>query len=141
MFPYHFKNIHVNPLREKLSLPANDLNSYRPIYNLSFIYKVLENPVTCLNVHLNCNHLSNVFQSAYKQFHSTEIALLKIHNDVLLNIDIGKFTPLKLLDLFADFDNFDYSVLLNRLSHWDGISGAALTLTRSFLRNRSQSIK
>ena len=30
--------------------------------------------------------MSSVLQSAYKQFHSTETALLKVHNDVILNI-------------------------------------------------------
>ena len=64
---------------------------YRPISNLTFISKLLENVVSNrFNVYSDCNHLSNVFQSAYKQFHSTETALLKIHNDILLNIDTGK---------------------------------------------------
>jgi len=30
----------------------------------------------------------------------------------------GKVTALTLLDLYAAFDNSDYSVLLDRLSHW-----------------------
>ena len=50
---------------KKPSLPVNDLSSYRPISNLSFISKVLEKAVSCrLNVHLNCNNTSNVFKSA-----------------------------------------------------------------------------
>jgi len=35
MFPSHFKNADVIPLLKKPSLPANDLNSCKPIYNLS----------------------------------------------------------------------------------------------------------
>ena len=66
--------------------------------------------------YLNCNHLSNVFRSAYKQFHSTETTLLKVHNDISLNMDIGKVTALTLLDLSAAFDTIDYSVPLDRLS-------------------------
>ena len=38
--------------------------------------------------------MSNVLQSAYKQFHSTETALLKVHSDVTLNMDKGKVTSL-----------------------------------------------
>jgi len=84
------------------------------IYNLSF---VLEKAVSCrLNFHLHTNHLSNVFQSAYKQFHSTETTLLKVHNDIALNMDTGKVTALTLLDLSAAFDTIDYSILLDRLS-------------------------
>ena len=41
------------------------------------------------------NGLSNVSQSAYKQFHSTETALLKVQiNDINLNIDNGKVTAM-----------------------------------------------
>ena len=36
------------------------------------------------------NDLCNVSQAAYKQFHSTETALLNVHNDMNLNIDNGK---------------------------------------------------
>ena len=73
--------------------------------------------ISCrLNVHLNCNHPSNVFQSAYKQFHSTETTLIKVHNDISLNMDIGKVTALTLLDLSAAFDTIDYLVLLDHLS-------------------------
>ena len=115
MFPFHFKHAHVIPLLKKSSSREN---SYRPISNLSLISKVLEKVVSrLLNVHLNCNHhMSNVFQSAYKQFHSTEIALLKVYNDIPLNMDTGKVTALTLLDLSAAFDTIDYSVLLDRLS-------------------------
>jgi len=61
------------------------------------------------------------FQSAYKQFYSTETALLKVHNDIALNVDTGKVKILTLLDLSAAFDTIDYSVLLDRLSDWYGI--------------------
>ncbi|KAK2153433.1 hypothetical protein LSH36_297g02012, partial [Paralvinella palmiformis] len=71
--------------------------------------------------HLNYNHLSNVFQSAYKQFNSTKTTLLKVHKDIALNMDTGKVTTLTLLDLSATFDTIDYSVLLDRLSDWYGI--------------------
>ena len=60
-------------------LPANDLNSYRPNFDLSFISKILEKAVSCcFNVQLNHNHLSNVFHSVYKQIHSVETVLLKV---------------------------------------------------------------
>ena len=56
------------------------------------------------------------FQTGYKQFHSTETSLLKVHNDVALNTDTGKVTALTLLDLSAAFDTIGYSVLLDCLS-------------------------
>jgi len=81
------------------------------------------------------------FQSAYKQFHSTKTALLKVQNDIALNMDTGKITAVTLLDLSAAFDTIDYSILLDRLSDWYGISGTALTWIWSFLINGFQSIK
>ena len=62
--------------------------------------------------------MSNVLQSAYKQFHSTVTALLKVHNDVTLNVDKGKVTALILLDLFAAFDTIDHNILIKCLSQW-----------------------
>jgi len=41
VFPSPFKHPRVNPLLKKLSLPTNDLNSYRPTSNISLISKVL----------------------------------------------------------------------------------------------------
>ena len=51
-----------------------------------------------LRSHIYINGLSNMSQSAYKQFHSTETALLKAHNDINLNTDNGKITALTLFD-------------------------------------------
>ena len=88
LFPEDFKCAHVNPILKKTTLSKEDLNSYRPISNLSFISKILEKVVANrLTSHININGLTNVSQSAYKQFHSTETALLKVHNDINLNID------------------------------------------------------
>ena len=53
-------------------------------------------------MHSNCNHLS-----AYKQFHCTDTALLKVHNEIALNMDREKVTALTLLDLSAVFDKID----------------------------------
>ena len=78
VIPSNIKHVHLNLLRNKPSLQTIGLTRYRPISNLCFISKILEKVVSsCLNVYLNCNHLSNVFQSAYKQ-----TGLLNVHNDI-----------------------------------------------------------
>ena len=58
--------------------------------------------------------MSNVSQSAYKQFHSTETALLKVHNFVTLNKDNGKVTVFTMLDISAAFDTIDHNILIKR---------------------------
>ena len=76
---------HVNPVLKKPTMPKEELNSYIPISNLSFISKIFEKVVANrLRSHIYKNGLSNVSQSAYKQFHSTETALLKVHNDITM---------------------------------------------------------
>ena len=93
-----------------------------------------------LHEHIYNHHLSNDLQSAYKRFHSPETALLKIHNDIVDNMDNGKVTALTLLDLSAAFDTIDHLILLQRLHRYFGISGPALRWFKSYFSDRYQSI-
>ena len=104
-FPTHFKSALVSPLLKKPTLNRDDMKNYQPVSNLSFLSNILEKLVTSrLNSHINSSHTSNDYQSAYRKFHSTETALLKIHNDILSSMDDGRVTALTLLDLSAAFD-------------------------------------
>ena len=103
--PPDFKQALVTPLIKKKTLCRNEFKNYRPISNLSFLSKILEKIVAKrLNAHIEEHLLSNHVQSSYKRFHSTETALLKIHNDIICNMDNGKVTALTLLDLSAALD-------------------------------------
>ena len=130
-----------DPLIKKQTLCKSDLRNYRPISNLSFLSKILEKVVANrLHGHIYDHHLSNDLQSAYKRFHSTKTVLLKIHNDIVDNMDNDKVTALTLLDLSAAFDTIDHSILLQRLHRYFRISGPALRWFKSFLSDRYQSI-
>ena len=112
------------------------------ISNLSFISKVLEKVVVSrLRSYIESKCMSNVLQSAYKQFHSTGTDLLKVHNDVTLNIDKGKVTALILFALSAAFDTIEHNVLIKRLSMLYGISGTATSWFLSCLIDRYQIVK
>jgi hypothetical protein len=131
----------VKPLLKKYSLPRDDLASYRPISNLNFVSKTLERIIhNRLNDHLQSFPSICPFQSAYRKFHSTETALLRIQNDLLLAMNKQKLSALVLLDLSAAFDTIDHNILLARLSSTFGISGSALSLLSSYLLDRSQSV-
>jgi hypothetical protein len=115
-FPTSFKNANVSPLLKKNNLAKNEMKNYRPVSNLSFISKILEKVVAKRVIsHVQESKAANSFQSAYRKFHSTETALLKIHSDLLTSMDEGRVTALTLLDLSAAFDTIDHAILLNRL--------------------------
>ena len=141
VFPQTFKTAIVTPLLKKPSLDPNELKNYRPVSNLCFISKILEKLVLSqLSSYLTSNNLHNPLQSAYRPGHSTETALLKVVNDLLLSLDNGNVSLLALLDLSAAFDTIDHSILLHRLEHDFGVSGTALQWFSSYLTNRFQSV-
>ena len=56
---------------------------------------------------LDIAHRSRIFiilQSAYRRFHSTESAVLVVHNDIIRAIDEGHVVALALLDLSSAFE-------------------------------------
>ena len=79
-------------------------------------------------------------QSAYRPCHCTEIALLRINNDLLRATDQHQDVVLILLDMTVAFDTIDHQILLDRLSKRYGICGAALSWFASYLDGRSQRV-
>ena len=74
----------ISPLLKKPTLDKEELSSYRPISNLSLISKITERVVKSrLMHHLTSNSLLNSHQSAYCKHHSTETALLYIHDHLV----------------------------------------------------------
>ncbi len=72
------------------------------------------------------NYIYEEFQSGFMPCHSTEIALVKITNDLLLASDQGCISLLVLLDLSAAFDTIDHDILIDRLQNYTAIQGQAL---------------
>ena len=140
--PDHFKSSLVLPHLKKANLDKEELGSYRPISNLSFLSKLTERIVkTRLTNHLSSNGLLNAFQSAYTKFHSTESTLLAVNDHIINAISEQKVTALCLLDLSAAFDTIDHSILIERLSSWFGLNGAVLSWVQSYLTSRSFRVK
>ena len=116
------------------------LKNFRPVSNLSFISKLIEKVVVSrFDDHLVSNGLDENVQSAYKRFHSTETALIRVQNDLLMSIDEAGGVILVLLDLSAAFDTIDHNILLNRMFSL-GVRGSALEWFKSYLSNRKQSV-
>ena len=112
--------------------------NFRPVSNLSFVSKLTESAVyNQTHSHICMNNLYPANQSSYRKNYSTETALLRVKNDILLNMNKQHVTLLVLLDLSAAFDTVDHNVLLSRLHSKFGISGTALEWFRSYLNGRS----
>ena len=110
--------------------------------NLNTIGKILERlALSRLFPHISKSPSFSPLQSAYRKFHSTETALLKLTNDIMESIDSGKITILTALDMSAAFDTLDHITLLHRLQHTFGLSGYAISWIRSYLTDRSSFVK
>ena len=129
----------MTTLLKKSTLNLEVMKNYRPVSNLPFVSKVLERVVLrrLLN-HLDVTNQHEPHQSAYCPLHSTETALVRVYNDILLSLDQQKAVSLVLLDLSAAFDTIDHKILLDRLSDI-GVQGMAPKWFQSYLQNRHQS--
>ena len=83
VFPSKFKLAQISPLLKKPGLSKSDPSNFRPISNLNTIGKILERlALARLLPHLSISPSFPPLQSAYRKFHSTETALLKLTNDI-----------------------------------------------------------
>jgi Reverse transcriptase (RNA-dependent DNA polymerase) len=104
----------------------------------SFLSKLTERVVKLrLTEYLSSNNLLNSFQSAYIKQHSTETALLSVHEHTIKAMSHQQITCLTPLDLSAAFDTIDHNILLERLSAWFCITSTAFSWVKSYLFNRS----
>jgi len=124
-------------------MDSADPTSYRPISNLSVLSKLLELLVSQqLVAYLKDNDLLPDRQSAYRAYHSTETAVLRVLSDILLALDSGDIAVLTLLDLSAAFDSVDHATLLQRLRTSYGLGGGSvLAWYASYLSNRTQCVR
>ena len=65
------------------------------------------------------------FQSAYRACCSTETLLLRLHNDILHNMENQCITSVVAIDLSAAFDTVENSILMDVLKARFGMTGCA----------------
>ena len=97
------------PLK-KTSVPST-VSNFRPIALLSFLSKVLEKIIhSQISEYLKTHKLLDPLQTSFRQYHSTQTALLKLMEDIRTGIDSKK----KLLTILL---LFDFSKTFDKISH------------------------
>ena len=115
--------------------------NFRPIGNLPFVSKLAERAAADqLTQHVVDQGLECELQSAYNKHYSTETALLKVKNDLLMSMNNQRLTLLVLLDLSPTFDTVCHKILVDRLHSKFRVSGIALERLRSYLSKCSQRV-
>ena len=79
-----------------------------------------------MHAYMMTNAIYLELQSSYHRFHSTETALLKVTNDILMKMNSQEVRVLVMLDLSAAFDTVTHGILISRLHEEVGVSGLAL---------------
>ena len=122
----------VRPRLKKTNLYPEDMDSYRPISNLTFLSKTVERVVAIRFVeHAELHGLLPHHQSAYRFIlYSTETA---VHNSIVRTIDSGKLCALVLLDLSAAFDTVDHPIMLQVLHDGFCVKDTALKWLESYV--------
>ena len=138
--PENWKLALILLILKKLDLKLIHAN-FRPVSNLLFISKTAEK-VGIPEILSHCSKHAPLpnNQSSYREYHSTETALLKFQNDILLSMDKQEVTLLVLLDLSTAFDTVDHMVLVDFLENDFGINNLALSLIKLFLCGRKQRV-
>ena len=138
IFQQCLKSALVTPILKKKCLDHNDLNNYRPVSNLCFIAKILEKLVLSkVYAYLNSHNLYNTCQSSYRPGHSTETALLKDVDGLVLYLNKGNISGLVLPDFYSAFDTIDHTILVHRLYTNFGFTEAVLQWFSSYLTDRT----
>ncbi len=110
--PHQFKHAVVKPVLKKPNPDPSLFQNYRPISKLPFLAKLLEKTVAeQLTAVLDNQLLYDTYQSGYRKLHSTEMALVKVTNDILMAADDGRCTLMVLLDLSCAFNTVDHEIL------------------------------
>ena len=113
-------------------------SNYRPISLLSNINKIYEKIIykrlySFLNLH-NCIY---DLQFGFREYHSTNHALLSLTENIREALDSNSFACGIFIDLQKAFDTVDHTILLQKL-HFYGIRGLANNWFKSYLTKRKQ---
>ena len=132
----------ITPVLKKPSLSKEELKNYRPVSNTRYMGKLIETAVSNqLTAHVETNQLMDIHQSAYRAKHSTETALVFVHDFICRELDNQQAVFVITLDLSAAFDTVDHTLLLDVFQQRYGVSGSVLAWFESYLQHRRYHVR
>ena len=136
VFPNKWKTARVSPLFKDGS--HDKRCNYRPISVLPVFSKLLEKHVArSFMDYLVKNGLLYDQQSAFRQGHSTESALIKLTDQILFDLDQDKVTGVVSVDFKKAFDLVDHQLLLTKLRLYR-LGDSTLSWFQSYITDRHQ---
>ncbi len=137
--PDSWKMALITPIHKSGS--RTSVTNYRPISITSCCSRILERIVNRrILSYLNENNLLKESQHGFYPGKSTDTALLNFYDFVTESIDKGQIVDAVFFDYSKAFDSVPHPILLSRLEGC-GVEGNLLLWIKSFLSNRSQSVK
>ena len=119
----------------------NEENNFRPLSVIGHLAKLVEKAVQLQLVdYLHTHKFISIDQFAYLKFHSTQLSLHRLIDDILENVNENEKTALCFLDIRKCFDTIDHKILLTKLQKY-GIRNVELKWFESYLKERKQIVE
>ncbi len=114
------------------------VDNCRPISLLSTLNKIMEKCMYKTVIQfLNKYKILYKYQFGCRENHSTTMALTEIDDNILKDLENGKYVAGGYLDLGKAFDTVNHNILLSKLEHY-GIRGLGFQWLESYISNRQQ---
>ena len=139
IYPSQLKLSLVKPLFKNGN--KTQFNNYRPISLLPSLSKIFEYVIFDQLLHYYIeNNLLSMEQYGFRPGHSTELAVARLVDHLISQMD-NYCTPTNVyIDLSKAFDTLNHNILLSKLQYY-GITGCPNDLLCSYLSGRSQYVE
>ncbi len=136
-FPSKWKSVKVTPIYKGCG-SKEDMNNYRPISVLSLLSKLMGKHVHhSLYSYLTEKKFLHQLQSGSRKWHSTQTALIRVVDQLLVDLDQNNVNGLIFIDYKKAFDLIDHNILIAKLKSL-GINSREIAFFTSYLKNRTQ---